>query len=114
MTEEEVHAILLQVTEEILDRMRQNGFYWRGDVYGPVRLRNDPIVYDINNGYCDAWAELAAQRIPGAFTAWIDPDVDHCVLVYGGKFYDADCPDGVDRWSQLPMFAHPEEERPEP
>ncbi len=105
---EELWRVLDQVTEEILDRMREDGFYYQG------QLRHDPVVWDINNGHCEAWASRAAELIPGAFTAWIDPAVDHCVLVYDGKFYDADCPRGVDRWSQLPMFADPALERPEP
>jgi hypothetical protein len=108
---EELRRILDQVTEEILGQMRE-GFYYKGE------FRFDPIVWDINNGYCEDWAERAAEllreRGQRAFTAWIDPDVDHCVLVYNGKFYDADCPDGVDRWSQLPMFADPQGKRPEP
>ncbi len=114
---EELRRVLDQVTEEILDRMRREGFHVQYNVVTgePMdELRHDPTVWDINNGCCEEWAELAADRIPGAFTVWIDPDVDHCVLCYDGKFYDADCPDGVDRWGQLPMFANPQLERPEP
>lgn len=107
MRVEELRRILDQVTQEILDRMRRDGFEYRGE------MRHDPLVWDINNGHCEAWAQRAAELIPGAFTAWIDPDVDHCVLVYDGRFYDADCPDGVHRWSQLPMFADPYHGRPE-
>jgi hypothetical protein len=107
MDREELRRILDQVTGEILDEMRLDGFYYQG------RKRYDPQVWDINNGYCDSWALRAAELIPGAFTAWIDPDVDHCVLVYDGKFYDADCPDGVDKWSELPMFADPQQDRPD-
>jgi hypothetical protein len=106
MTREELHAILTQVTEEILDRMRHDGFYHEG-----VK-RFDPIVYDINNGQCEEWAYAAAELIPEAFPAWMDED--HCVLVYRGRFYDADCPDGVDDVEDLPMFAEPEHPRPEP
>lgn len=115
---EELRRVLDQVTEEVLAGMRREGFYYQGDVYGPVRLRYDPVVWDINDGKCDTWAgraaELLRQRGKNAYTAWIDPAVDHCVLVYDGKFYDADCPDGVDLWSELPMFADPYYPRPEP
>lgn len=119
MRNEEIRRILDQVTEEILDRMRRNGFHVEYDEDGPTDERRfDPIPWDVSNGQCEAWAERAAellrQRGERAFTAWIDPDVDHCVLVHGGKFYDADCPDGVDSWSELPMFANPQLERPEP
>lgn len=114
---EELRRLLSQVTEEILEEMRENGFHVKYDADGyPVdELRFDPLVWDINNGLCEQWAERAAELIPGgARVAKIDPDVDHWVLVYDGKFYDADCPDGVDRWSKLPMFANPQLERPEP
>ncbi len=104
---EEIWRVLDQVTGEILERMRQSGFYHLG------RLRYDPLVWDINNGHCDAWADLAAERLhEGAFSTWVDPY--HCVLVFDGKFYDADCPEGAAHWDQLPMFARPPIERPEP
>lgn len=108
MNSEEVRRILDQVTQEILDRMRRTGFRVGGE--GPVRY--DPLTYDINDGHCEAWAFRAAELIPGAFAAWIDPE--HCVLVYEGRFYDADCPEGTRHWDQLPMFADPQHERPEP
>lgn len=106
MRDEEIRRILDQVTEEILGRMRLNGFYYR------KRLRYDPTVWDINDGHCYSWANRAAELIPGSFAQWIDPQ--HCVLVYEGRFYDADCPQGVNRWRKLPMFARPPIERPEP
>ena len=106
MTEEEIRRILTQVTEEILERMRRTGFKYRG------RLRYDPLVFDINDGHCDSWAHRAAELLPGAFAAWIDPQ--HCVLVYDGKFYDADCPQGTEHWNMLPMFAEPPTRRPRP
>lgn len=109
---EELRRVLDQVTQEILERMRRDGFVYKGV------LRHDPTVWDINNGFCEDWAlraaELLRNRGQRAVTAWIDPDVDHCVLCYDGKFYDADCPDGVDQWGELPMFADPQGKRPEP
>lgn len=104
---EEIWRVLDGVTEEILSRMRRDGFYYR------KRLRRDPLVWDINNGHCEAWALLAAERLhEAAFPAWIDPY--HCVLVFDGKFYDADCPQGTNRWEELPMFADPPIRRPKP
>ncbi len=108
MTKEEIHSILAQVTEEILERMRRDGFYTEEG----TELRFDPIVYDVNNGYCAEWAFRAADLIDEAFPAWMDDD--HCVLVYRGRFYDADCLDGVDDVEDLPMFADPSADRPEP
>lgn len=106
MDGEELHAILIQVTEEILERMRRTGFDHEG------MRRFDPIVYDINNGWCEEWAYAAAELIPESFPEWVDDD--HCVLVYRGRFYDADCLDGVDDVEELPMLSEPEHPRPEP
>lgn len=103
-----VHAVLTHVTRDILDRMERSGFRVGG--VGPVR--HDPLVWDINDGHCEAWAKVAADLLPGSFPAWID--ADHCVLVYHGRFYDADCLEGARHWDQLPMFADPAHERPEP
>jgi len=103
---EEIRRILDQVTEEILGRMRRKGFYYEDE------LRHDPSVWDINNGHCEAWADRAAELIPGSFAAWMDPE--HCVLVYDGMFYDADCVEGKSDYRELPMFADPAHERPEP
>jgi hypothetical protein len=109
MTGEEIGRILAQVTQDILDGMRRDGFIINeGD---PVRF--DPVVWDINNGYCNEWAALAAERLgENAYTEWIDPY--HCVLFYQGRWYDADCPEGEPYWADLPMFADPAHERPEP
>lgn len=114
MNGEETTRILNQVTAEILGRLRDNGFHVRYDNGNALdELRFDPLVWDINNGYCEQWADLAAERIgEGAFATWIDPE--HCVLVYDGRFYDADCTKGKRHWNQLPMFADPAHERPEP
>lgn len=106
MTAENIRRILEQVTEEILAMMRRDGFYYEGS------LRYEPIVWDINNGYCEDWAHRAADLIQEAFPAWLDED--HCVLVYRGRYYDADCLEGVDDVEDLPMFAEPEHPRPKP
>ena len=108
MTPAELRRVLEQVTEEILERMRRDGFYSEDD----GELRFDAIVWDINNGFCAEWAFRAADLIEEAFPAWMDDD--HCVLVYRGRFYDADCLDGVDDVEDLPMFADPAGDRPEP
>jgi hypothetical protein len=102
----EFRRILEQVTEELLSRMRRSGFYYEGV------LRYDPLVWDINNGRCEEWASLAADRIPDSFPVWMDEQ--HCVLAYNGRFYDADCIDGEDDYQDLPMFARWYEDRPQP
>jgi hypothetical protein len=103
---DDIRPILEQVTEQILERIRRVGFDYEG-----VR-RFDPIVWDINNGWCEEWAYAASEIIPGSFPSWVDED--HCVLVYEGRFYDADCLDGVDDVNELPMLDNPGHPRPEP
>jgi hypothetical protein len=113
----EVRRILQQVTDELLGEMRRDGFY--PYVAGSGK-RFDPLVWDINNGYCGQWAGRAADLIDGAYPVWIEGYEDdghpwyHCVLVYEDRYYDADCPDGVDDVDDLPMFTDPGYERPEP
>jgi hypothetical protein len=108
MTPAEVRRILDQVTEQLLTEMRRDGFY---PTIGHG-VRYDPLVWDINDGYCAQWAGRAAELIEGSYPVW--PTSDHCVLAYQGRYYDADCPDGVDDVDDLPMFADPQGERPEP
>lgn len=108
MTSEDIRRILEEVTEEILGRMRRTGF----TIHDGDEVRFDPVVWDINNGYCETWAKLAAERLgENTYIEWIDPY--HCALFYQGKWYDADCLDGEYYWADLPMFADPAHERPE-
>jgi hypothetical protein len=102
----DIRPVLEQVTEQVMSVMRRDGFYYEG------RLRFDPLVWDVNNGHCGEWARAAAELVPGSSAVWVSED--HCVLVYRGRFYDADCPDGVDDLMMLPMFAEPGHPRPEP
>lgn len=73
-----------------------------------------PTVYDINCGSCETWADAVTGLIPGAEALWDDQlpgfnltsyDAgDHCVLVYEGRYYDAECHLGVDYWEDLPFW----------
>jgi len=76
---------------------------------------------EINRGQCEdfAWAyrnllkelfgESAVREI---FVAWDDELFDpppgfhggHCMLVWKGVFYDAECPDGVISMADLPFY----------
>jgi hypothetical protein len=125
-----VSCIAVETTREILARMRK-GFYYK-DQY-----RHDPIVWDIGNGWCEEWAlqfiwnwhfECAdhdADPWPGGgrhddncpamewfekeYTEDGDPYIaDHCVVVFQGKYYDADRPEGVDNVWDLPMWEQTE------
>lgn len=70
-------------------------------------------VEAINHGPCATFARDVCSIIHGARYIWdgeIDTEQDvwvycHCFVVYRGRFYDALCPDGVDRWWELPYFS---------
>lgn len=115
-----------EVTEEILADMRK-GFY-QGRAY-----RHDPIVWDISDGWCEDWGELLIKRwhlehqdiLPENHSCdqecpqadWYEKEyyednyvVQHYVIIFQGKYYDAETPDGVaDVW-ELPIWR--QEERP--
>lgn len=65
----------------------------------------EPTAWDINCGYCETWAETAADSFGGK-AIWLDTlnenfgdkglDVCHCVLVLNGRYYDSQHPNGVD------------------
>jgi hypothetical protein len=109
-TAEYVRSVMEAATAVILDDPAC--IVW----YGPVELRRsmrptDP--YDINNGYCEEWAELVAARIDEAtvedpYTATGDESYElwgHSFIKYRDKFYDAECLEGVERWQDLPVFS---------
>jgi len=105
-----------EVTQEILAEMRK-GFYYK-DQY-----RHDPILWDIGNGWCEEWAQLVVTRAREAGFAvswdWYEreyPDgdssyiADHCVVIFNGRFYDAEAPDGADSVWDLPIWEQRERE----
>lgn len=78
--------------------------------------------YDINNGGCEDFAMELIDRLGGYvtdaegrptdngpyeldtnnFCEWLP---NHVWVFYEGKHYDAECPQGVDSWKDLPLFA---------
>lgn len=66
---------------------------------------------DINEGECDLFADEVVRRVAEARAVW-DYDLDatgrwnhdHCFVEYKGKYYDSECPQGVDSWEDLPYF----------
>jgi hypothetical protein len=95
--------LMEQATAWILKRMRRQGF----DLDGVKR--HDPVVWDINNGWCRQWARRVKFLIPEAL---IFGDQEHWFVEVEGRFYDAECLDGVDDPLDLPFFAEPEVQRP--
>jgi hypothetical protein len=65
-----------------------------------------PSAYEINNGSCEEFVALICKFVPGAEDN-ATPDFTlpgHYWIEYEGKCYDAECPQGVDHWEQLPIF----------
>ena len=70
--------------------------------------------YDINNGPCEEFAMEVIDRsgLPYAGPTWeiYEDSTDgvalpgHVWAVHGGRNYDAEAPDGVDDWRDLPLF----------
>ena len=70
---------------------------------------------EINQGLCEDFAADVVALFPGAELLWIGSELDlddffhpsivHAVARYEGRFYDADCPEGVERWEDLPIFS---------
>lgn len=70
------------------------------------------MPYEINNGDCDRFADAVCSKVKGTevrITEFEDEFegyhwVGHFWVEYKGKHYDAECPDGVDNFLDLPIF----------
>lgn len=67
--------------------------------------------YEINNGYCYEWAEGILERLRATehqVELWEVlfgfGDTTHAFLRINGKFYDAECHEGVEDHMDLPIF----------
>lgn len=131
--DEEIRKALEAVTEEILDRMQESGWF-----FGESRDRrfDRPTAWHINCGWCDDWADLAASRV-GGYPHGLDGDIHlqrviaeahglvpvptprdadqdrydelvslmpaHTVLYLDGRYYDSQAPGGVVDPADLPL-----------
>lgn len=98
----DVGSVLRSVTETFLDRIRkQTGM-------------PDTNAWDINTGWCEEWAVQAIKVLNGGeeddncYMAWVEEvdsglDHNHIVLVYHGRYYDSQHPDGVDNVRDLSL-----------
>lgn len=65
--------------------------------------------YVINNGRCGEFAREVSQRVDDAKVCSY-PDyecpgsIGHEWIMHRGQFYDAECPEGVEDWRDLPIF----------
>lgn len=100
--------IMAEETAEALDWIRS---------YPPAYLGNrPPTTWDINNGFCEDFAEAVAARVPDAEAVpAYDPELhpsredggwnlDHFVILWRGRFYDAECHEGVECVKDLPLY----------
>jgi hypothetical protein len=69
------------------------------------------VPYDINNGSCNEWGEEVLDLLRETTyiveyweTLFGFADTTHAFLRIDGKFYDAECPEGVDDHMELPIF----------
>jgi hypothetical protein len=98
---------LISVRNALLEEMRRGGFYYDNE------LRHDPTPWDINNGWCEEYANDVQTIAPSVDVVWLDGLLGddapaHCAILYQGRFYDAECISGVDDVHELPIF----QERP--
>lgn len=98
-------AVMAEATRVMLERIREKGW--------PIQPGQTPLPWDITHGWCVDWAEFVCARIPGAVMAEHDDgDMLHTFVVLGGRYYDAECPDGVTHVLRLPVFTLPSPARP--
>lgn len=108
---EGIADIIQEETEALLRDMREHPEAL------PEYLRGkEPTTWDINNGRCEELAEAVAERVDGAECApAYDPelhpfredggwDADHFVVLYRGRFYDCEMPEGVEHVRDLPLY----------
>ena len=58
----------------------------------------------INNGHCYDWARLAIQHCPSAQLFYVRRLIPHAFIYLAGHWFDAQVPNGIKHWRQLPLF----------
>jgi hypothetical protein len=68
--------------------------------------------YVISCGDCDVFAEVVRESLPGSKVLWLDElpgkfeHIAHAVLLFAGKYYDAENPEGVADPGDLKIVKH--------
>lgn len=89
--------VLLDIRAGLLARMAEEGF----TDWDTGEVRHDPTPRDINHGWCGDFGDEVVERFPEAETFWLDElgvpgeASAHRVVVWEGRWYDAECLDGV-------------------
>lgn len=65
-----------------------------------------PTLRDINHGWCHDWAMIALQYIREGCEHYVFRSLEsgHSFVRYNCKYYDAEAPEGVYDWKNLPIF----------
>lgn len=64
-------------------------------------------AYEINDGYCEYWAQEVMEMVPSAIDHGTPEEFDgpgHVWVEIDGKHYDAETPFGVKDWKDLAIF----------
>lgn len=65
---------------------------------------------EINNGQCEDFALKIASKVEGSSEVCTENFVEfgvlpgHVWILFGGKHYDAECPEGTKNFMMLPIF----------
>lgn len=59
--------------------------------------------FDINDGLCEEFAAQIKIKVPQAHSMDLGINYGHICVKYMGKYYDAEEPEGVKHWKQLPL-----------
>lgn len=66
-----------------------------------------PQFSDINNGFCNDFAQRISEQVDGAIFRKEQVDgVPHCFVEFENRFYDATAPAGVENWKDLEVFQY--------
>jgi len=103
------------LVEEYFANRKENGL-WKVPY-----LKEKNVRYHINNGLCDDFADIICEQIEGAEALWGEAFSEefwdmpyehwieevamcHCFIVFEGRYYDAEAPNGVDHPRDLPLY----------
>jgi len=60
--------------------------------------------FDINDGRCDEFADRVCELVPDAGVWDLGIEHGHVCIKWNGRYYDAEEPEGVRHWRQLPII----------
>jgi hypothetical protein len=99
LTEDEISNTITGVADDLLEKDSVNS------------------VEEINDGYCLYVAETVANEVEGDVQLMEHGtmgEFSHHFVEHDGQYYDAEAPDGVDDWQDLPFFDRTEMPSDEP